>query len=131
MRICDTRGGNPSRLVGAYTQCDSNTAPGSPGNPIAPATNRTVQTSGLGYVPSGATAAVLNLTAVAPSTSSYLTVFPSGTRPTTSDLNLFAVGVLANLVVATLTNSGSFNVYNAAGDTNVVIDIAGWYTTPA
>jgi hypothetical protein len=24
----------------------------------------------------------------------------------------------------------SFEVYNAAGDTNMAIDVAGWYTTP-
>jgi hypothetical protein len=70
----------------------------------------------------------LNVTAVAPSTSTYLTLYPAGSPPTTSDLNPPAGAILANLVVATLTDAGTFDVYNAAGTTNVAIDVAGWYT---
>jgi hypothetical protein len=72
----------------------------------------------------------LNVTAVLPTVSGYLTLYPQGTPPTTSDLNPPANGVLANLAVTTLTGSGTFDVYNAAGDTNVIIDLAGWYSTP-
>jgi hypothetical protein len=127
-RICDSRGSNPSGLVSPYTQCNTDVVSGSPANPIGSAVSRTVQATGLGYVPTGATAVVLNLTAVAPSVSTYLTLYPEGSPPTTSDLNPPAGGVLANLVVATLTNAGTFDVYNAAGNTNIVIDVAGWYT---
>ncbi len=33
------------------------------------------------------------------------------------------------MVVAELSSSGSFDVYNAGGDTNVVVDVAGWYSS--
>jgi curli biogenesis system outer membrane secretion channel CsgG len=82
-------------------------------------------------VPTGATAAVLNVTAVAPSASTYLTLYPQGAPPTTSDLNPPTGGVLANMAVTTLASGGSFDVYNAAGNTNVVIDLAGWYSPGA
>jgi hypothetical protein len=131
VRICDTRGSNPSELVSPYTQCNADTSPGSPANPIGSAASRTGQATGLAYVPTGATAAVLNVTAVAPSAPTYLTLYPKGSPPTTSDLNPPAGGVLANLVVVTLTGTGTFKVYNAAGNTNVLIDVAGWYTSPA
>jgi hypothetical protein len=128
VRICDTRGGDPSGLQTPYTQCNADTASGGQGNPVGAATSRALNSTGLGYVPSGATAAVVNLTAVAPSSATYLTVYPEGTPPTTSDLNPPVGGVLANLVVATLSGSGTFSIYNAAGSTNVLVDVAGWYT---
>ncbi len=128
VRICDTRGSNPPNLVVPYTQCNLDTSPGSPSQPIGSAASLTVQVSGLGYVPTGATAVVMNLTAVRPSAPGYLTVYPQGTPPTTSDVNPPVGGVLANLVVATLTPSGTLDVFNAAGNTNMVSDVAGWYT---
>jgi hypothetical protein len=57
-RICDSRGSNPSGLVSPYTQCNTDVASGSPANPIGSAASRTIQATGLGYVPTGATAAV-------------------------------------------------------------------------
>ena len=129
LRICDTRGSNPSGLVAPYTQCNTNLAPGGPSQPIGPGASLDVQATGLGFNPSGSTAAVLNLTAVSPTASGYLTVYPSGAPPTTSDLNPPAGSVLANMVVAELSSSGSFDVYNAVGDTNVVVDVAGWYSS--
>jgi hypothetical protein len=128
VRICDTRGSNASGLVAPYTQCNTDTDPGSPSDPIGANASITVQSSGLGYVPSGASAVVLNLTAVSTTTGTYLTVYPEGTAPTTSDLNPPGGGPVANLVEATLTGTGGFRVYNAGGDTNIVVDVAGWYS---
>ena len=131
-RICDTRGSNPSGLVAPYTQCNTNTAHPSPDNPLVAGTSDVIQATGLANVPTGATAAVINLADVNPSAGSNLTVYPSGTPPTTSDLNPPVGGVASNLVVATLSGSGSFEVANrGSGHTDIVIDVAGWYTTPA
>ncbi len=132
VRICDTRGSNPSGLVAPYTQCNTNTAHPSPDNPLVAGTSDLIQATGLANVPTGATAAVLNLADVNPSAGSNLTVYPSGVPPTTSDVNPPTGGVASNLVVATLTGSGSFEVANrGSGHTDIVIDVAGWYTTPA
>jgi hypothetical protein len=70
----------------------------------------------------------LNVTAVAPTASTYLAVYPGGATPTTSDINPPIGSTVPNLVVATLTGGGAFSVFNAGGQTNVVIDVAGWYS---
>jgi Peptidase A4 family/Putative Ig domain/IPT/TIG domain len=132
VRICDTRGSNPSHLVTPNTQCNTNVATGSPANPLLAGTARILQASGLADMPSGATAAVLNVTDVAPSAASYLTVYLQGTPPTTSDVNPPVGGVAANFTVATLTGTGTFDVIDqGSGTAQLVVDVGGWYTTPA
>jgi hypothetical protein len=120
VRICDTRPNNPSKLLGAYNQCDALT--------IGPEQTRTISVAGLAGVPAtGATAVVVNLTGVSPSAPTFLTVFPGPTKPFVSDLNPAVGSVGANLVVATLSSTGTISIYNQAGNTNVVVDVLGWY----
>ena len=89
--------------------------------------------AGQGGVPSmGAavppTAAVLNVTVTNPTTGSYLTIWPDGTaRPTASDLNFVSGLTVPNLVVIKLGTSGGIDIFNAAGTTDVVVDVVGWY----
>ena len=129
VRICDSRGSNPSDLVSPNTQCNTNVAPGGPANPLVAGSPRTIQATGLADMPSGAVAAVLNVTDIAPTAPSYLTVYAQGSPPTTSDVNPPVGDVQANFTVATLTASGSFNVVDGgSGTTNLVVDVAGWYT---
>jgi hypothetical protein len=121
VRICDTRPGNPSNLQGAYSQCDALT--------IGAGQTRTITVAGLTGVPtSGAAAVVVNLTGIDPSAPTYLTVYPGPIRPPVSDLNPAVGTVEANLVVATLSSSGTICIYNSAGDTNIVVDVLGWYS---
>jgi hypothetical protein len=79
---------------------------------------------------SGVSAVVLNVTATNATKPSFLTVWPTGvTRPLASDLNWAAGKTVANLAVATLgTSDGAIQVFNAAGNTDVVIDVSGWYS---
>lgn len=130
VRICDTRGSNPSGLAVPYTQCNTNIIVPGPDNPLIPNSSRPIQATGLGDVPTGADAAVLNVTDIAPTAPGNLIVYPSGIPPTTSDLNPPVGGVAGNLVVATLNPSGSFNVDNrSAGHSNLVVDLEGWYSS--
>jgi hypothetical protein len=104
---------------------------------------RTIQVGGyspLGYtgttVPAGATAVVLNVTAVSGSAGTYLTVFPAGEAvPNASTLNPPADDNVANLVTVTLGSSGAspgyVNIYNHLGSIDVVADVEGYYTTAA
>ena len=87
----------------------------------------TVQIGGQFGVPSGTSAAVVNVTAVSPSTNTVLTVYPDGSPPTAPDLNPPAKGIEPNLVVATLTQGGSLTITNSAGTVDVVVDLTGWY----
>jgi hypothetical protein len=112
---------SPNRILDTRT-------PGS-GGPLGAGQTRAVSVSGFGGVPaSGATAVVLNVTAVAPSAASFLTVYPSDVgKPTASNLN-FPPGVnIPNLVVVKVGSDGQVDVYNDQGAVDVIFDVVGWY----
>jgi len=121
VRICDTRSGNPSALSGSNAQCN--------GLSLGTGGTRTVQVSGLAGVPSGATAVAINLIGVSPSAPTFLTVYPNTLpNPLVSDLNEVHGDVRANMVVATLSSSGTITIYNYTGSMDVVVDVLGWYS---
>ncbi len=65
------------------------------------------------------------MTAVAPTASTYLTVWPDGsTRPTASNINAAAGRTVPNSVAA-LLGGRKFDVYNSAGTTSVMVDVDG------
>jgi hypothetical protein len=79
-------------------------------------------------VPAGATAVVINMTAVAGTATSLLAVYPAGTyQPTASNLNFPAGKAIPNLVTVTLGESGSITIYNADGSVNVLADVEGYF----
>jgi len=86
--------------------------------------------AGRGNVPgSGAVAAILNLTATNPTKVGYITAWPSGqTRPLASNLNFAPGQTIPNLVVAGLGSNGNVSLFNSAGSTDLVADVA-WYFT--
>jgi hypothetical protein len=85
-------------------------------------------------VPFGATAVVVNITAVDPSSTGYLTAFAAGqTVPNISTVNFTAGQTVANEATIALGNTGDpfygqLSVYNFTGSTDVVIDVQGYYT---
>jgi hypothetical protein len=98
--------------------------------PLAGGATLPVQVTGLGGVPAGAAAAVLNVTAVDPSAAGFLTVFPEGsTLPVVSNLNFAAGQTVANLVTVALSTSGAVSIYLNTGSTDVIVDVEGYYTT--
>jgi hypothetical protein len=69
------------------------------------------------------------VTVTGPTASSYLTTWPDGDqRPLSSDLNFTAGQTVPNMVVVKVGADGRINVYNAAGSTDVVVDVMGWYS---
>ena len=86
------------------------------------------QISGNGGISSSATSAVLNVTATNTSSASNFTVYPGGTRPGTSDLNWVTGQTVPNLTVATLSETGATDVYNAAGSADLIIDAFGYFS---
>jgi len=89
--------------------------------------------AGVGNVPAmnaavPPSAVVLNVTVTDATAASYLTVWPDGaTRPNASDLNWVAGLTVPNLVVVKVGPDGTIDLYNAAGSTDVIIDVVGWY----
>jgi Fibronectin type III domain len=96
---------------------------------LGPNQSMSVAIAGNGPIPNaGVLAVVLNVTVTGPSASSYLTAWPDGDqRPLSSDLNFTSGQTVPNMVVVKVGADGMINVYNAAGSTDVVIDVMGWY----
>jgi hypothetical protein len=111
-RILDTRSGN-----------------GALASPLGPDGVLPLQVAGRGGVAAtGVSAVVLNVTAVSPTASSYLTVYPSGTtRPVVSNLNFPRGWVGANNVTVPVGADGKVDIYNLTGSTHVVADVLGFY----
>ena len=114
-RLFDTRSGVGGVAVGRL------------GNPsgTAPALQFTV--AGTNGVPSsGAASVVMNLTITDATSGGYVTVFPCGAKPNTSNLN-FSVGqTVANLVNAPLSANGTV-CFSVVGNADVFADVSGWY----
>ena len=106
-RLMDTRGGH---------------------GPIGAGGTMALTIAGLKGVPANATAVVLNVTVTGPTATSFVTVWPAGaSRPASSDLNYVAGQIVANLVVVKVGSGGVVDFYNAAGSTQVIVDVVGWY----
>jgi hypothetical protein len=77
----------------------------------------------------GATAVVLNVTAVDPRGDGFLTVWPAeNIKPNTSNLN-FSNGQAPtpNAVTVKVDSKGAIKVYSSAASVNVIVDIVGYY----
>ena len=112
----------PQRLLDTRAQ---------PGGAIGPDAVRDLRIYDLVALPPTAVV-LLNVTAVTPTTSGFLTVNPpAGGLPTTSNLNFSPGQVVSNLVVADVNFwDRKVGIYNSDGHTHVVVDIVG-YTLPS
>ncbi|WP_346536578.1 hypothetical protein [Micromonospora sp. DPT] len=117
----------PTRVV------DTRVGLGAPKAPVAAGASLPVAAAGhAGLPPATApippTGIIANVTAVAPTSAGFLTVYPSLTaRPGASDLNFAAGRTVPNLSVAPLGADGRMLVYNRAGDTHVLVDVVGYF----
>lgn len=77
-------------------------------------------------VPAEATAVVLNITAIRPSTNTFVTVHPClPTVPLASSLNVAAGQIRGNEVIAELDSAGDLCVF-VSGGTDLTIDVVGY-----
>lgn len=89
----------------------------------------TIPASATGVPANTVTAAVVNVTAINPTVSTYLSVFPTGAAGATSSSSVNVVpGVpIPNLVTVKTDASGRISIYNHAGTIDVAVDLAGYY----
>ena len=117
----------------------TDTRPGSgqvnAGSTIGPAGVLAVQIDGAGGVPNPGTnevsAVELNITVTNTTADSFLTVWPQGSsRPTASNLNWSTGNTVANRVIVPIQQviNGGINIYNFLGNTDVVVDVVGWFS---
>ena len=85
---------------------------------------------GKGGVPSsGVSGVMLNVTAVAPTANTFITVYPGGTvRPMASNLNVSGGQVIPNMVLARVGDDGTTMIYNNGGVVDLVADVVGYFT---
>src|SRR5207245_9326210 len=101
--------------------------------PLVPNSQRSLMVAGRGGVPAmidahPPTAVVLNVTVTDTTAPSFLSVWPDGgPRPGSSDLNWVGGVTIPNLVVVKLGSSGAVDLYNLSGQTDVVLDVVGYY----
>lgn len=83
---------------------------------------------GASTIPSNALSLSLNVTAVRPTQQTFLTFWADGPNPGTSNLNP-APGQppTPNAVNTPLSAAGTFEVFNNAGEVDLVIDVNGYY----
>jgi cyclophilin family peptidyl-prolyl cis-trans isomerase len=78
-------------------------------------------------IPSSIAAAALNVTAISPIGSGFLTVYPCDVeRPEASNLNYTTASVVPNGVIAPVSASGEVCIFSLA-ETDIVVDLAGWF----
>jgi len=106
--------------------------PGLPNTPIGPGEQykRDLGLIGInGKYPFEYGGVIANLTVTNTTAASYLTAYPAGTvAPLASNLNWRAGETRPNLVMMGTDDYGVNSFYNSAGDTHLVIDVAGWFT---
>lgn len=94
-----------------------------------------VQVAGAHGVPVEATAVVLNVTGVAPSSGTDIRVYPTpvvlSVVPEVSNLNLVRGITRANLVTVPVGNNGRVRLRNQAGTVHLLADLAGYYAPAA
>ncbi|QMU68391.1 hypothetical protein [Streptacidiphilus sp. P02-A3a] len=117
----------PTRLL------DTGTGLGAPKAKVGPDSVLRLRIGGNHGIPTGVTAAVLNVTVADPTSSGHLSAYADGTAlPATSNINFVAGQTVPNQVVVTVGADGYVDLYNASGGTvNLITDIAGYFSTTA
>jgi uncharacterized protein (DUF1501 family) len=111
----------PSRVL------DTRHGLGARRGPVGPDGEIDLGVVGVGGVPTGAQAVILNVTATGATQETFVTVYPDGVaRPDASSLNVAQGGTIANLVIAKVGSTGRVRLFNHAGAVDLVADVTGY-----
>ena len=116
-RVLETRSGSFAKTVdGLFLS----------GGRVAAGSTLELLVAGRGGVDAGASAVMLNVTAVRPSGTGWVTVFPCGSeRPNASSVNYVAGVVTPNAVLAKVGAGGKVCLYSEA-ETDLLVDVNGF-----
>jgi CSLREA domain-containing protein len=125
-RVCDTRVGSPANQCNYNGQKDGYLGPNSVMNVQIAGQLSGGQTA----VPLGSSSVVLNVTAVnTTGAGGYLTIWPQGqVQPLASNLNFGPSDAIPNRVIVPISSTGYISIYNYSGDTDVIVDVNGYFT---
>jgi Subtilase family len=110
VRVIDTRTGNGGRL-----------------GSLGAGGTMSYQGRGIFDVPYSATAVFADIVATAGTASSFITVWPGGTRPNVSTVNFSSGRTVSNADVVNLSSPGTATILNSAGSAHVVVDLFGYF----
>lgn len=114
----------PSTPVRLY---DTRDATGGVRGPVGNGANLGLAFAGRGVIPSAGVSAVdANVTVTDPAAGGHTTVWPSGERPTASNLNYLPQEVVANRDTIALAGGGA-QIWSIAPSIQYVVDAAGWF----
>jgi SpoIID/LytB domain protein len=100
-------------------------------SPVPAGATRTVQVVGRSGVPAGATAAVVQLTAVRPSTRDYVRAWSAGgSRPQSVALYAPAGVVTSATAIVPLTSAGAITI-SPIYAAHLVVSLEGWFASPS
>ncbi|WP_326551568.1 hypothetical protein [Micromonospora sp. NBC_01813] len=127
------KGGDYVPFASPGSLLDTRTGAGGITGPRPGGSTTTFQALGVGGIPaSGVSAVLIDVDAISPSVSTYLTVWPDGEpRPALSMLNAAANERLSNSVVVKVGSTGRLSVYNQSGNVHIAVDVQGYFTNNA
>ena len=101
------------------------------GKSIQPGFATQLLVTGVGGIPPSDVAAIaVNITVTDATDSGFITAWPSDVKlPLASNVNFVAGVTVANLAIIRVPANGKINLYNSAGITDLIVDVAGWYDT--
>ncbi|MET7475941.1 PKD domain-containing protein [Streptomyces sp. NPDC005648] len=105
---------------------DTRDGTGAAAEPLGTGGTLTVKVTGVDGVPANATAVLVNLTGVAPTTATHLTAYGDGSLPNVSNDNLAAGETRPVLAVVPVGADGRIRINNAQGAVNVIADLEGY-----
>ena len=114
-RVLDTRNG---------------TGQGGSTAPVGNSSTINVKVTGVAGVPStGVSGVAVNVTTDQPTSSGFLTVWPTGeAQPLASSHNFVPGLTVANLVLAKVGTDGQISIFNSSGSTHVIADVVGYFS---
>jgi len=100
------------------------------GGQFAPLDSRAFTVAGLAGVPSDVESVVLNITAVSPTGTGWVTAYPDNTtQPDASNLNLNPDSDRSNLAVVKVGGNGKIRLFVAEAETHLIVDVFGYFKT--
>jgi hypothetical protein len=123
-----TAGGNRFHAMAPVRALDTRSAGFELVGPWGAFQTRNLTLGGRFGVPSGATAVAVNVTVASATLPTFVRMFPAGAATgDTSTVNLNPGQIVANMAMVKLGTAGLVSIYNLQGNTDLVIDVVGWY----
>ncbi len=116
----------PFRLTDTRDRYRTEVNAGTNGNRVGGGQTLVLSIAGTRGIPSSAKSVSVNITVTDATTAGYITAYPCGTRPNTSNVNFEIGAASSNGAMLKLSNSGQLCVYSSS-NAHVVVDVNGWW----